>query len=260
MFALGKQLLGLDGADASAAPAKRAPMSPRNGRVPQQGSPKVSRVKAMANAFEKNNATAAQPAKREIARPQRVPRAEANAASAPASASAASSSSASSSAAASFAASAAASTTAPTLSALSAAASSSSSSSSSSSASTSSAADGGGKRQRKEIKRKAWSISNFDIGRPLGKGKFGNVYLAREKKSKYIVALKVLHKKQLVKAGVEHQLRREIEIQSHLRHINVLRLYGFFHDEKRIYLILEFAPKGELYKELQRVGRKTGRG
>lgn len=89
MFALGKQLLGLDGADASAAPAKRAPMSPRNGRVPQQGSPKVSRVKAMANAFEKNNATAAQPAKREIARPQRVPRAEANAASAPASASAA---------------------------------------------------------------------------------------------------------------------------------------------------------------------------
>lgn len=36
-----------------------------------------------------------------------------------------------------------------------------------------------------------WSIDNFEIGRPLGKGKFGNVYLAREKKSKFIVALKV---------------------------------------------------------------------
>jgi hypothetical protein len=43
------------------------------------------------------------------------------------------------------------------------------------------------------------------------------VYLAREKQSKFIVALKVLFKEQLTKAGVEHQLRREIEIQSHLR-------------------------------------------
>ena len=62
-----------------------------------------------------------------------------------------------------------------------------------------------------------WTLEDFDIGRPLGKGKFGNVYLAREKASKYIVALKVLFKSQLQKAQVEHQLRREIEIQSHLR-------------------------------------------
>ena len=69
-----------------------------------------------------------------------------------------------------------------------------------------------------------WKLEDFDIGRPLGKGKFGNVYLAREKSSKYIVALKVLFKSQLQKAQVEHQLRREIEIQSHLRHPNILRL------------------------------------
>lgn len=29
--------------------------------------------------------------------------------------------------------------------------------------------------------RKRWQLSDFDIGRPLGQGKFGNVYLAREK-------------------------------------------------------------------------------
>jgi len=97
-----------------------------------------------------------------------------------------------------------------------------------------------------------WTLEDFDIGRPLGKGKFGNVYLAREKASKYIVALKVLFKSQLQKAQVEHQLRREIEIQSHLRHPNILRLFGYFYDESRIYLILEFAPRGELYKSLQK--------
>ncbi|XP_053172122.1 aurora kinase A [Scomber japonicus] len=102
--------------------------------------------------------------------------------------------------------------------------------------------------------KKRWSLENFDIGRPLGKGKFGNVYLARERQTKFILALKVLFKKQLEKAGVEHQLRREVEIQSHLRHPNILRLYGYFHDASRVYLILEFAPRGELYSELQRCG------
>ncbi|KAK7114103.1 aurora kinase C-like [Littorina saxatilis] len=102
---------------------------------------------------------------------------------------------------------------------------------------------------------KKWALEDFDIGKPLGKGKFGNVYLAREKQSKYIVALKLMFKSQLQKAGVEHQLRREIEIQSHLRHENILRMFGYFHDKTRVYLILEFAPRGELYKELQRCGR-----
>lgn len=62
-----------------------------------------------------------------------------------------------------------------------------------------------------------WVLTDFDIGRPLGKGKFGNVYLAREKKSKFIIAMKVLFKAQIQKADVEHQVRREIEIQTHLR-------------------------------------------
>lgn len=96
-----------------------------------------------------------------------------------------------------------------------------------------------------------WDLSNFDIGRPLGRGKFGNVYLAREKLTKYVVALKVMFKKQIHDNNVEHQVRREIEIQSHLRHPNILRLYGYFHDSSRIYLILEYAPKGALYLELQ---------
>lgn len=60
-----------------------------------------------------------------------------------------------------------------------------------------------------------------------------------------------MFKKHIQVNNVEHQVRREIEIQSHLRHPNILRLYGYFHDATRIYLILEYAPKGALYKELQ---------
>uniref|UniRef100_A0A3Q3VUG2 non-specific serine/threonine protein kinase n=1 Tax=Mola mola TaxID=94237 RepID=A0A3Q3VUG2_MOLML len=99
------------------------------------------------------------------------------------------------------------------------------------------------------------TIDDFDIGRPLGKGKFGNVYLARVKEPQAIVALKVLFKSQMEKEGVEHQLRREIEIQAHLKHPNILRFYNYFHDRKRVFLVLEYAPRGEMYKELQRCGR-----
>jgi len=99
---------------------------------------------------------------------------------------------------------------------------------------------------------KRWVIEDFELGKRLGQGKFGNVILARERKSKFVLALKILFKEQLIKARVEHQLRREVEIQSHLSHPNILRMYGYFYDQERVYLILEYAAKGELYKELQK--------
>lgn len=103
---------------------------------------------------------------------------------------------------------------------------------------------------------KQFHLGMFEIGRPLGKGKFGRVYLARERTSNFICALKVLYKSELQHgSGVEKQVRREIEIQSNLRHPNILKLYGHFHDSKRIFLILEFAGKGELYKHLRKENR-----
>ncbi|KAJ7232851.1 other/AUR protein kinase [Mycena haematopus] len=100
-----------------------------------------------------------------------------------------------------------------------------------------------------------WSLHSFDMGRPLGKGKFGRVYMVRTKTApNYILALKTLYKSELVKNRVEKQTRREIEIQQNLRHPNIIRLYGFFHDEKRIFLMIEFASKGELYKQLSKHG------
>ncbi|KAG6513746.1 hypothetical protein ZIOFF_024082 [Zingiber officinale] len=103
---------------------------------------------------------------------------------------------------------------------------------------------------------KRWTLNDFDIGKPLGRGKFGHVYLDREKKLRVTAQmhsiLEFVFLSQLKQSQVDHQLRREVEIQSHLRHPNILRLYGYFYDQTRVYLILEYAAKGELYKELQK--------
>lgn len=39
-------------------------------------------------------------------------------------------------------------------------------------------------------KDRRWQLTDFDIGKPLGRGKFGNVYLARERQTKFVIALK----------------------------------------------------------------------
>ncbi|KAI3738921.1 hypothetical protein L2E82_29198 [Cichorium intybus] len=75
-----------------------------------------------------------------------------------------------------------------------------------------------------------WTLSDFDIGKPLGRGKFGHVYVAREKTNSHFVALKALFKSQLKQPQV---------------------IYGYFYDQW-VCLILEYGAKGELYKELQK--------
>jgi len=112
-----------------------------------------------------------------------------------------------------------------------------------------SAGTSGGLDQRK------FTLTDFEIGNRLGRGKFGKVYLARKLPEQYICALKVLWKAQLRKQNVEHQLRREIEIMANLRHPNILRLYGYFHDNDRVFLILEYAAGGELFNVLRDRGR-----
>ena len=72
-----------------------------------------------------------------------------------------------------------------------------------------------------------------------------------DQKVVFIIALKLRFKSKLDKSRVMHQLKREIEIQTHLRHPNILKMYGYFHDDTRGYIIVEYAKNGELYKMLQ---------
>lgn len=100
-----------------------------------------------------------------------------------------------------------------------------------------------------------YSLSDFEIGRKLGKGKFGKVYCVKDKKTGFICALKIMEKKELIEFKMEKQFRREVEIQTNIRHPNCVRLYGYFHDVSRVYLILEYVVHGELYLFLKK--RKT---
>ena len=61
----------------------------------------------------------------------------------------------------------------------------------------------------------------------------------------------MIDKVSAVKNKMADQLCKEIKIQLFLNHSNILKLYGVFEDEFNIYMILEYAPHGELYAYLK---------
>lgn len=98
------------------------------------------------------------------------------------------------------------------------------------------------------------TLKDFEIGKVLGKGKFGRVYCVKHKATGLICALKAMEKKEIIQYTIQKQFRREVEIQGSFRHKNLTRLYGFFCDDKRVYLLMEYVFHGELYRFLKNNG------
>jgi len=63
--------------------------------------------------------------------------------------------------------------------------------------------------------------------------------------------MKVLSKKQLLDSDLTANLIREVEIHQHLRHPNIVKFYGWFWDDRKIYLLMEYAPMGSLFSLLK---------
>lgn len=93
------------------------------------------------------------------------------------------------------------------------------------------------------------TLNNFECGKQIGSGGFGDIYLARESKHGNIVALKVLSKGD-IEFEYEEVLLAEILIQAKLQHDNILPVFSFFYDDLNIYLILEYVADGSLREHI----------
>ena len=73
------------------------------------------------------------------------------------------------------------------------------------------------------------------------------MYLARELQSNFVVAIKAIQKKELKKCGIEKDVELGISLHDFLEHENILHSYGRFEDKKRIFLITDYCPCGDMY-------------
>jgi len=60
--------------------------------------------------------------------------------------------------------------------------------------------------------------------------------------------------------NIINQLIRELKIQSCLDHPNIIKLFGFFDDEKNVHLLLELGSSGQLYRVLKEKTRFSEEG
>ena len=69
----------------------------------------------------------------------------------------------------------------------------------------------------------------------------------------------MLHKSKINEYSMAEQVKIETESGFKLNHPLILTMYDVFHDDKRFYFMLEYAPHGQLYRFLQKVRRFTDR-
>lgn len=96
------------------------------------------------------------------------------------------------------------------------------------------------------------SISDFDVMANLGQGAFGLVTKVQHKKSQVIYAIKQMDKKRLKNSGMIEQITTEIKIMYSLNHENIVKLFNHFEDDTNVYLIIDYAPGGQLWNKLQK--------
>uniref|UniRef100_A0A0K0DWF0 Aurora kinase n=1 Tax=Strongyloides stercoralis TaxID=6248 RepID=A0A0K0DWF0_STRER len=100
-------------------------------------------------------------------------------------------------------------------------------------------------------KKKNFTMSDFIIGKPMGSGQFGRVYLAKTKKEQFICCLKIINMKKLNAHKYYKLLETEITNQQRLNHPNILQLYNWFQNNNKVILILECALYGSMANDMK---------
>jgi calcium-dependent protein kinase len=94
--------------------------------------------------------------------------------------------------------------------------------------------------------------------KPIGAGSCGSVTQAKNKHTGAIRAVKSIDKS---KVPDKRRFQDEVDIQAQLDHPNIVKLFEWFEDAKRYYLIMELCTGGELFDHIiKEVEKNDGHG
>lgn len=93
------------------------------------------------------------------------------------------------------------------------------------------------------------SINEFSLGEELGEGAIANVRLATHKASGVKYAIKDVEVETLSEQDFEN-VEKELDIHRHLDHPFIIKMHDFFEENGHVYIVLDYAPNGNLFKHL----------
>ncbi len=92
----------------------------------------------------------------------------------------------------------------------------------------------------------------YNIRRSLGKGAFGIVYLAEDKKIGRLVAIKQLFKSFVKNPEIRERFMQEAKIGSQLDHPNIINVFSMEEDEHSACIIMEYLGGGSLHSYMEK--------
>ena len=90
----------------------------------------------------------------------------------------------------------------------------------------------------------------YEIGRKIGGGSFGLVFLSINKRTGEKVAIKAMRKYKNDNKTVNNYLLKEVEMLKTLDHQNILNIYEFYEVTYNFYIVTEYCQSGNLLDKI----------
>ena len=98
------------------------------------------------------------------------------------------------------------------------------------------------------------SAKDFDMLKVLGKGAFGKVLLVRDKATKAVYAMKMLHKSVILERQQTDHTKSERHTLEEISHPFIVNLRFAFQTPTKLYLVMDYCSGGELFFHLKHSG------
>ncbi|KAK9078033.1 hypothetical protein SSX86_002090 [Deinandra increscens subsp. villosa] len=98
------------------------------------------------------------------------------------------------------------------------------------------------------------SIEDFEIIKPISRGAFGRVFLARKRATGDVFAIKVLKKADMIRKNAVQSILAERDILISARNPFVVRFFYSFTCRENLYLVMEYLNGGDLFSLLRNLG------
>ena len=102
-------------------------------------------------------------------------------------------------------------------------------------------------------------IDDFSLGKCIGQGSFGEVYLTTRKGYNKLYATKKVSKQKIELPSIKKHFIDEIEILKTLNHKNIIKLETIRQSQNNFYIICEYYNGGGLYDCLKQYKKRYGR-
>ncbi|ETV85178.1 AGC protein kinase, variant [Aphanomyces astaci] len=99
------------------------------------------------------------------------------------------------------------------------------------------------------------TIDDFDIIKPISKGAYGKVYLAKKKTTGDQYAIKVLAKEHVLRKNQLSNIEAERDILASVQSPFVVKLFWTFQSQFNLFLVMEYLPGGDFMSLLECIVR-----